>query len=287
VERKRQWYLNRQGQTMSVVVKPRTFWMGGGDERHRRRLDRTFAIASQEVTVEKFLQFRSDYQAVKHYTPTDDCPVNGVSWFDAAAYCNWLSEQDGIPSDQWCYRPNLGGLYAEGMTMAPDCLQRTGYRLPTEAEWEYACRAGAATVFAFGEADDLLGKYAWFGANSLGRSHPVGNLKPNDLGLFDMHGNNWEWCQDHYRTFAHAATNRANFWEWYQDTIGMFSSAADQTAIADAEQDEKIDPKIDRALRGNAFDGVASATQSAFRHKVLPSVRSGTVGFRPARTCHN
>jgi formylglycine-generating enzyme required for sulfatase activity len=75
-------------------------------------------------------------------------------------------------------------------------LTRTGYRLPTEAEWEYACRAGAVTSRPYGTADALLGNYAWYVNNSTGRARPVGTKKPNDFGMFDMLGNAWEWCQD-------------------------------------------------------------------------------------------
>ena len=115
------------------------------------------------------------------------------------AYCNWLSEQEGIPKDQWCYEPNDKGEYAEGMKIPADFLQRTGYRLPTEAEWEYACRAGTTSAFGFGEPEELLDRYAWYISNSKNRMWPVGLLKPNGLGLFDMHGNAWEWCHDLWR----------------------------------------------------------------------------------------
>src|SRR5262249_45816429 len=151
-----------------------------------------------EVTVEEFQRFRKDQPDPK-VAPFPDCPMNSVTWYEAAAYCNWLSELHGIPKDQWVYQPNEKGAYAQGMKMAANYLQRTGYRLPTEAEWEYACRAGANTGFAFGESDELLGKYAWFVGNSNGDSHPSGALRPNDLGLFDMHGNAWEWCQEKYQ----------------------------------------------------------------------------------------
>ena len=82
------------------------------------------------------------------------------------------------------------------MRPAPDFLNRTGYRLPTEAEWEYACRAGAVTSRCYGETEELLPNYAWYSENSKGRSRPVGSLKPNDFGLFDMHGNGWQWCNN-------------------------------------------------------------------------------------------
>src|SRR5262249_23780706 len=90
------------------------------------------------------------------------------------------------------------GQYAAGMKLAPDYLKRKGYRLPTEAEWEYACRAGAVTRWYYGESEELLGKYAWHVGNSDKHSWPVGHLKPNDFGFFDMHGNVWVWCQKRY-----------------------------------------------------------------------------------------
>ena len=93
----------------------------------------------------EFRRFRKDYTIADDFARTDDCPVHEVSWYDAAAYCNWLSEQDGIPKAQWCYLPNEHGQYAAGMKVAPDFLSRSGYRLPTAAEWEYACRAGSVT----------------------------------------------------------------------------------------------------------------------------------------------
>ncbi len=89
-----------------------------------------------------------------------------ITWYSAANYCNWLSEQEGLPKDQWCYLPNEAGAYAEGMTIPADVLERTGYRLPTEAEWEFACRSGTVTRYYFGLSIELLGKYAWYQANS-------------------------------------------------------------------------------------------------------------------------
>jgi formylglycine-generating enzyme required for sulfatase activity len=254
VEGQRQWYLNRQGQTMMMVPRPEDFWMGEGEERHRQRIGRSFAIASKIVTVDQFLRFRKDHAYFQDYAPTSDCPMNMVSWYDAAAYCNWLSEGEGIPKGEWCYLPNKEGKYADGMRTAPDYLLRTGYRLPTDAEWEYACRAGAETGYSFGEPADLLSKYAWHGANSLAKSHPVGSLKSNDMGLFDMHGNVWEWCQDVYEHKG------------------------------DGEDTEDIRDRNSRVLRGGSFLERAPFARSGILKNNVPTYHYVDSGFRPART---
>ena len=208
----RDWYVSGLGHTMTILRGPVESLMGStpdevgrdqDEDRHRKRIERSFAIGTKEVTVEQFQEFlrvkrliaNPTMERYRVYNPEPECPVLHVSWYQAAAYCNWLSERAGLPADQWCYLPNGEGQFADGMRCAPDYLQRLGYRLPTEAEWEYACRAGATTRFSFGESDGLIGHYAWFPNTSGGRTRPVGRLKPNDLGLFDMHGNLWERTQ--------------------------------------------------------------------------------------------
>jgi formylglycine-generating enzyme required for sulfatase activity len=258
VEGKRQWYINRQGQTMVIVADAGNFRMGEGFQRHRQKIGRTFALASKEVTVEQFLKFRKEfakYGYFKKYSPTSDCPINHVTWYEAAEYCNWLSEQEGIPKDQWCYFPNHAGQYAQGMQMAANFLQRTGYRLPTEAEWEYACRAGADTEFSYGTSADLLGKYANYG-NVLSRTQPGGKLRPNDQGLFDMHGNVWEWCQDH---------------------------DAQQNASKEIDDSLGVLDKEFRVVRGGSFRDYAKYVRSGSRFSTVPADRN-FFGFRAART---
>jgi formylglycine-generating enzyme required for sulfatase activity len=262
VEGKRQWYINRQGQTMMIVAHADEFWMGEGQGRHRQQIGRSFAIASKEVTMEQFLRFRKDHRLHLELATASDCPANYVSWYEAAAYCNWLSEQEGIPKDQWCYEPNQEGKYDEGMRMPANSLVRTGYRLPTEAEWEYACRAGAETLFSFGEAEELVGEYGWFLGNSVGKLQPVGRLRPSDLGLFDVHGNAWEWTQSVY----------------------LDVKPKDGKAISDIEDIHSITDAYDRVMRGGSFAAQPVTVRSAHRSRYVPAARSPNVGFRPART---
>src|SRR5262249_6826581 len=131
--------------------------------------------------------------------PGPDHPAMYKSWFEAAAYCNWLSEQEGIDRDEWCYELTRDGR----VKLREKYLSRTGYRLPTEAEMEYAHRAGAVTTRFYGESEELLEQYGWYVPNCKGKVWPVGCLKPNDLGLFDTHGNVWCWCQDGDRSRAY------------------------------------------------------------------------------------
>jgi serine/threonine protein kinase/formylglycine-generating enzyme required for sulfatase activity len=256
----RRWYVNAQGQTMVLVPAPGKVSVGEGNEGYECQINHSFALAAREVTVEEFRccpRFKN-HRYVEEYAPTPDCPVNSVTWYEAAAYCNWLSEQEGL-KDQRCYLPNEDGKYAAGMKMAPDFLKRSGYRLPMEAEWEYACRLGSVTPWSMGEAEDLLTRYAWFLSNSSGKSHPVGSLRPNDGGLFDMHGNDWEWCQD---------------------AVGGGPGQG-----KDGKKDIKgIEDQDSRLMRGGAFPGIAMFTRSAIRIWRGPVYHSGNIGFRPART---
>jgi formylglycine-generating enzyme required for sulfatase activity len=255
----RHWYVNAERQTM-ILIPPGKVQSGFGVSSEQIRVDRGFALAAREVTVAEFQRFRREHQRGQ-FVPTDDCPAD-VSWYASAAYCNWLSKRDGIPIEQWCYVPNENGEYAEGMSMAPNFLSRTGYRLPTGKEWEYACRAGSFTYFSVGEAEDLLPKYAWGVVNSQSYSHPVGTLRPNDLGLFDMHGNAWEWCQD----------------KEVANTPGEPPSSNQKLL------DGIVTNKDPCYFRGGAFTTGPRNLTSIARFTGLPSHKADDIGFRPART---
>ena len=170
-----------------------------------------------------------------------------------------------MPKDQWCYLPNEAGAYAEGMSIPADVLERTGYRLPTEAEWEYACRSGAVTSRYYGLSIDLLDAYAWYQANSKEHAWTCGSLFPNDLGLFDMLGNMYEWCQD----------------SWNASKPGKKGICNDVINIS-----ESIIEKNPRLLRGGSFYDQPAFVRSAYRDWDAPSNRIIDYGFRLARTYH-
>jgi len=128
------------------------------------------------------------------------------------------------------------------------------FSLPTEAQWEYACRAGSTTRYCFGDEESGLGEYAWYGENAGGKTHPVGEKKPNAWGLYDMHGNVWEWCQDWCNSgyYANSPTD---------DPMGPSGGAY-------------------RVVRGGTWDGPARNCRSAGRGSFVPGYRHDYLGFR-------
>lgn len=220
---------------------------------HRVVITKPLLLGSTEVTIGQFRRF---VDATKHVTEreqqlfqdpnatnktngtwrqpaypiTDDSPVTSVGWKDAVAFCDWLSEQE-----------------------------KAKYRLPTEAEWEYACRAGTTTQYSFGDDLAKLDDYGWFDKNSTRAAIHVGTRRPNPFGLLDMHGNVIEWCQDLYSQRQYAISTTA------QDPTGPVSGES-------------------RSARGGSWFHGAASTRSAYRTAFLPLGGNYTVGFRIVRT---
>jgi formylglycine-generating enzyme required for sulfatase activity/tRNA A-37 threonylcarbamoyl transferase component Bud32 len=267
----RDWFVTGEGQTFAVVRGPVEFTLGSpvtesgrlpvNEPPHRKRVGRTFAIATREVTVAEFLRFRPGHQWVERYSPGPDTPVVGVCWYDCAGYCNWLSEREGIPKDQWCYAPNEAGQYAEGMRIKAGHLSLSGYRLPTEAEWECASRAGAGTAYYYGRGEELLPRYAWSLKTADDRTWPAGLLRPNELGLFDILGNAFEWCED--------------------PALGYATGRKDDT---ENSKYLLVDERSSRLLRGGSFFAQPVNLRCANRSVDRPGYRVNTSGFRPTRT---
>ena len=279
----RRWYVNAQGQAFVIIEEKATFRIGSPPTEpdrdlyevpSRRVIPRRFAISAHEVTVKQFQQFVEENRGkwnfsvpegdLAKFSPDPDGPIVAVNWFTAAAYCNWLSEKEGILRSEWCYELPEEGL-AGGIIIPADSLRRTGYRLPTEEEWEYACRAGTVTSRYFGHSAHLLGKYAWYSDNSDYKARPCGLTIPNDLGLFDVLGNVEEWCGDPYdvRSEDHRTLHQR------EEYISINSDATVTV----------------RNVRGAGFKDFPANVRSAYRFSRFPTQAIGSYGIRPARTC--
>ncbi|MFQ5581583.1 MAG: formylglycine-generating enzyme family protein [Mariprofundaceae bacterium] len=247
-----------------VYIEPGKFIMGSpedevdrySDERqHEVEIKKGFWMGQYEVTFEQYDAFTRATRRAKAYDHErwgrGNRPVINVKWFYAHAFAEWLSKRTGHV-----------------------------YRLPTEAEWEYAARAGTATAFSFGDhvggmdnhsffkklldvgkanADEqkaLMDEYAWYGENAHQQTHPVGEKKPNPWGLYDMHGNVWEWTCSVYA-------------EGYD--------GGEQTCVSDAKSNDK------RSVRGGAWSFYAKGMRSADRRFFAPVNRLAYIGFRLVR----
>jgi formylglycine-generating enzyme required for sulfatase activity len=199
------------------------------ETQHRVSITKPFYMGETEVTQEQ-------YQKVMGTNPSQykgpQNPVEKVSWAEAVEFCRKLS---AMPAEK-----TAGHVY----------------RLPTEAEWEYACRSGTTTAYGFGDDASRLGDYGWFEDNSDSKTHPVGEKKPNAWGLYDMHGNVWEWCQDRYGAYPSG-------------------SATDPTGATSGSN---------RVYRGGSWYGSARNCRSADRYWSTPEGRDYDLGFRVLRS---
>jgi formylglycine-generating enzyme required for sulfatase activity len=201
-----------------------TFRMGRFGNFYRVTISKGFYLGKYPVT-------QDQWEAVMESNPSHfakgNYPVENVSWEDCQQFIERLNDQTG----------------------------RAKYRLPTEAEWEYACRAGSSTAYSFGDDKKKLSEYGWYHANSGGKSHPVGQKLPNPWGLYDMNGGVWEWCKDWYAPYP----------RW-----------------------KAIDPEgpskgSDRVLRGGSWSDGPRRCRSGFRSYFSPDFRCDFFGFRLAR----
>ncbi len=223
-----------------VLIPPGGFLMGTArtkkesfenEKQHSIEIKSPFYISQFPVTFAEYdlfcrennLIYQSNLSSVTFIEEKNRHPVTNISWFDATAYCNWLSEKTG-----------------------------KHYKLPTEAEWEYACRANSQSAYYFGTDPQKLKDYAWYQKNSEGESHPVGLKRPNIWGLYDMHGNVWEWTntEDIQNNAIKNSPNKSNY----------------------------------PIVRGGSWDDLPWWLRSAYRNGWDATYRSNDLGFRIAKT---
>jgi len=215
---------------------PRTEKDSNDDERPQHQ------VTVQPFYMGKYPVTQAQWQKIMKNNPShfkgEQRPVENISWNNTQEF--------------------LGKLNAVVKTNGRSSLR---FRLPTEAEWEYACRAGTQTAYSFGDGHDQLGDYAWFNGNSNKQTHSVGEKWPNAFGLYDMHGNVWEWCQDTYHENYTGAPVDGNAWG--------------------SSDDNKR-----KVLRGGAWFYDPNYCRSAFRFWYMPDVQYLTFGFRIVSSIH-
>ncbi len=239
--------------------------------RHRVQLTSPFALLDREITMEELIAFStmsSGFMQQADAQQTDAKPQDAgfaADWYDSVGFCRWLTQQSGLSERDQSYadpesldkeryprEPNPSANWAPRNW--PLELGRRGFRLPTESEWEVACRAGARTAYGYGSDVTLLDRFGWSLENSGKRAHPPRELRPGSRGLFDLHGNLFEWTHDWKGNFGEADV---------VDPLGATGGS-------------------DRVRRGGSWGYDAADCRSAHRHTNEPTIRSLNSGFRLA-----
>ncbi len=234
--------------------------------RHSVTLTRPFALLDREITLEELISFSPLYaRAMRQYAAKPADAGFGADWYDAVGFCRWLGQQSGLSEGDQSYaapetldkekylrEPNP---YMNWVPLNwPLELSRRGFRLPTESEWEVASRAGARTPYGFGSDVSLLGRFGWFAENSGKHGHPPRELRPSVRGLFDLHGNLFEWSHDWFGDYGVDAIT---------DPLGANGGSG-------------------RVIRGGSWNVDAAGCRTAIRYTNGPTYRTYLYGFRVA-----
>jgi serine/threonine protein kinase/formylglycine-generating enzyme required for sulfatase activity len=270
----RRWYETANGETFVMIQGPVEFLMGSpqdeyyrdpDDELHLRRINHSWAVASQEVTYQRAVALVPSLatSSLESFSSGHESACK-MTWYDAARYCRRLSEEEGVPEEQMCFPPveKIG----PQMQLPEDYFERTGYRIPSQAEWEYACRAGTVTATYFGDDPDLYSAYTSNSTNTNPHVTRIATRKPNDLGLCDPLGNLFEWCYDRCERQPYSQ----------QPGWGRI--------VSNTPVQKRIAPRRHYSIRGGDANHHPAVIRSAVRTNAPAQQPECVSGFRPVRT---